>query len=153
MATANGAKVTKVKQTPEGVAVRVESGAAVAVVGLTSARLPSGHKLDVEPNSDQTLVEANRYEGNGRKPHPIFLLATRTPGGDLFWDGSGAGNRWREPADLKAFPADLLGPAASSEKLPHEKPPAEKLPAEKPAAEKLPANNSSPATSNSGDSR
>ncbi len=31
----------------------------VAVVGLTSARLPSGHKLDVEPNSDQTLVAAS----------------------------------------------------------------------------------------------
>lgn len=125
----------------------------IAVVGLTSARLPSGHKLDVEPNSDQTLVEANRYEGNGRKPHPIFLLATRTPGGDLFWDGSGAGNRWREPANLKAFPADLLGPAASSEKPPNERANNEKPAAEKPPAEKLPANKSTPATSNSGGSQ
>ena len=116
----------------------------VAVVGLTSARLPSGHKLDVEPNSDQTLVAANRYEGNGRKPHPIFLLATRTPGGDLFWDGSGAGNRWHERAGLKAFPADLLGPAAAAR---------DKSAAEKTPADKLPTNKSTPATSNSGGSR
>ncbi len=84
----------------------------VAVVGLGSAQLPTGHKLDVEPNSDETTIAGNSYVDNGRHPHAQFA-GRAAPGGDLFWDGSGTGNAWRENAKLKAFPPQLLGPSAN----------------------------------------
>lgn len=60
VATANGAKVTKVKQTPEGVAVRVESGAAVAVARAT------GRTIDrsLSPSLRAALRQAARVLGH-----------------------------------------------------------------------------------------
>ncbi len=87
----------------------------VVVVGLNSDQFRK-RKLDVEPNSDQTLIAANSYEDNGSHPHAAFA-AKQAPGGDLYWDGSGAGNAWREHGKLKAFPPELLetvGPAPPS---------------------------------------
>jgi cytochrome c peroxidase len=87
---------------------------AVVVVGLRSAQLPTKHKLDVEPNSDQTVIAGNEYRDNGHKPHKQFSLAPGASGGDLFWDGSGAGNAWRESPSLKAYPKTLLRPAGAA---------------------------------------
>jgi parallel beta-helix repeat protein len=84
----------------------------IVVVGLATARLPTKHKLDVEPNSDQTVIAANEYKDNGRHPHKMFPASLGAVGGDLFWDGSGSGNTWRESRGLTAFPKNLLGPAA-----------------------------------------
>ena len=77
---------------------------------------PGGeHKLDVEPNSDHTLIAGNTYQNNGRHPHPAYTERRKAPGGDLFWDGSGVGNQWRETGDLVTFPTDLLrGPATAA---------------------------------------
>ncbi|MGD9723989.1 MAG: parallel beta-helix domain-containing protein [Pirellulales bacterium] len=82
----------------------------IAVLSLESARLPTKHKLDVEPHSDGTLVTANEYLGNGRQAHPLFVLLG-APGGDLLWDGTGQGNTWRESGKLTVYPKDLLGPS------------------------------------------
>ena len=85
------------------------------VVGALSQ--PGGeHKLDVEPNSDHTLIAGNTYQNNGRHPHPAYTERRKAPGGDLFWDGSGVGNQWRETGDLVTFPTDLLrGPATAAQ--------------------------------------
>jgi cytochrome c peroxidase len=83
----------------------------IAVVGLGSAQLPTQHKLDVEPNSDHTTIWANEYQSNGHRPHPTFTELLKASGGDLFWDGSGSGNAWRESPELKAFPEHLLRPS------------------------------------------
>ncbi|MEX2112551.1 MAG: parallel beta-helix domain-containing protein [Pirellulales bacterium] len=86
----------------------------IVVVSLAAARLPARRTVDVEPNSDQTLIVANQYENNGRHAHQLFAQVLKAPGGDLFWDGSGAGNDWRESRNLATFPQDLLGPAGPS---------------------------------------
>lgn len=95
----------------------------IAVVGLGSAQLPSKHKLDVEPNSDHTMIFANHYQDNGRQPHPTFSQLLKAPGGDLFWDGSGTGNAWREGAQLKAFPEQLLRTSDSTQPKKNDKSP------------------------------
>jgi len=73
------------------------------------------HKLDIEPNSDHTTIAANEYRDNGRHPHAVYTEKRKAPGGDLYWDGTGVGNVWRESGSLVTFPADLLrGPAADA---------------------------------------
>ncbi len=84
----------------------------VVVVSLAAARLPANRTVDVEPNSDHTLIVANQYADNGRHPDAVFAKLLGAPGGDLFWDGSGQGNDWRESRALATFPKDLLGPAS-----------------------------------------
>jgi parallel beta-helix repeat protein len=83
----------------------------IVVVSLVAARLPAKRTVDVEPNSDHTLVVANHYENNGRHADKVFAQLLSAPGGDLFWDGTGVGNEWRESRTLATFPKDLLGPA------------------------------------------
>lgn len=46
---------------------------------------------ELEPNSDRTRVGFNYLVGNGRDPHPD-VAAGYGGGGDLMWDGTGAGN-------------------------------------------------------------
>ena len=84
----------------------------IVVVSLAAARLPAKRTVDVEPNSDHTLIVANQYADNGRHPDAVFAKLLGAPGGDLFWDGSGQGNDWRESRALATFPKDLLGPAS-----------------------------------------
>ncbi len=77
------------------------------VVGALT--MPAGdHKIDVEPNSDQTTIAGNSYSGNGRHAHPTYTEKRHAPGGDLYWDGSGSGNVWRESGTLVTFPEGLL---------------------------------------------
>ncbi|MBI2824738.1 MAG: right-handed parallel beta-helix repeat-containing protein [Planctomycetia bacterium] len=85
----------------------------IVVVQLAGAQQPDRAKLDVEPNSDYTLISGNEYRANGRHPHKRFTTA-QASGGDLFWDGTGVENRWRESGDVVTFPKDLLHPAASA---------------------------------------
>ncbi len=85
----------------------------IVVTSLQAARLPTKHKLDVEPNSDGTLIVDNQYSNNGGHPHQLFRLL-QAPGGDLLWDGTGTGNQWRESLELTTFPKDLLRPNRSS---------------------------------------
>ena len=86
----------------------------IVVVGLRSAQLSAKYKIDVEPNSDQTVIVGNEYRDNGHKPHKQFSLAPGATGGDLFWDGSGKDNTWRENPSLKAYPKTLLRPAGAA---------------------------------------
>ena len=72
------------------------------------------HKLDVEPNSDHTTIAANTYRDNGRHPHPVYTEKRKAPGGDLYWDGTGVGNVWRESGNLVTHPRDLLGGRAAA---------------------------------------
>jgi parallel beta-helix repeat protein len=84
------------------------------VVGALSQ--PAGdHKLDIEPNSDHTQITGNTYRGNGYHPHSAYTERRKAPGGDLYWDGTGVGNVWRESGDVVTFPVDLLrGPATAA---------------------------------------
>ena len=79
----------------------------VAVMSLLLAGQPADYELDVEPNPDFTRVHANVYHGNGTNPASMVRLLG-APGGDLFWDGSGRGNAWRESADVVTHPPNLL---------------------------------------------
>lgn len=86
----------------------------ITVGALTQST--EGHKLDIEPNSDYTTIAANEYRDNGRNPDPLYREKRKAPGGDLYWDGSGTGNTWRETGPLVTFPADLLGGQNASAK-------------------------------------
>ena len=84
---------------------------ALTVISLLSANLNRdfGATLDVEPNSDRTLITRNTYRDNGNNPSERFKIAfPGVPGGDLLWDGKGTGNTWHEEGDLRTVPADLL---------------------------------------------
>ena len=85
----------------------------IVVTALGSVEKAGDHKLDVEPNSDHTTVAANEYRDNGRHPHAAYTERRKAPGGDLYWDGSGVGNVWRETGTLVTFPKDLLHPQAT----------------------------------------
>jgi parallel beta-helix repeat protein len=67
----------------------------VAVSGL-EALFPAGTRFDVDPHPDENHVHGNRFSANGAAPDPRLLKAG-IPGRDLIWDGTGRGNRWREP--------------------------------------------------------
>ena len=71
---------------------------------LTSAEKSGDHKLDIEPNSDHTLVWGNVYRDNGRHPAAVYTERRKAPGGDLYWDGTGIGNVWRENGPLVTHP-------------------------------------------------
>jgi hypothetical protein len=84
----------------------------IAVVGLGSSPASqdfASHALDVEPNSDFTLIHGNQIANNGANPSDRFRSAfPDLPGGDILWDGTGEGNEFREAAGLKTMPPDLL---------------------------------------------
>ncbi|GMU92171.1 MAG: hypothetical protein AMXMBFR4_12290 [Candidatus Hydrogenedentota bacterium] len=87
-------------------------GIAVLNVRTGSPGLELAHDLDIEPNSDGTVVADNVYSGNGKDVAGAFKAAG-APGGDLFWDGSGTDNVWREAGNLSTFPDNLLQLAAA----------------------------------------
>ncbi len=76
------------------------------------------HKLDVEPNSDYTVISANEYRDNGRHPDPLYTEKRKAPGGDLYWDGTGNGNEWDETGSLVTFPTNLLGGPTAAPQAP-----------------------------------
>ncbi|GMV95124.1 MAG: hypothetical protein AMXMBFR82_49020 [Candidatus Hydrogenedentota bacterium] len=82
-------------------------GVTVLNVHTGSPGLDLTHDLDIEPCSDHTVLSDNTYHNNGYKVAPSYAEAG-APGGDIFWDGSGEGNRWLETAELKTFPEGLL---------------------------------------------
>jgi parallel beta-helix repeat protein len=82
-------------------------GVAVMNVHTGSPGMDLSHDLDIEPFSDHTLLADNTYSNNGFQVAPAYAAAG-APGGDIFWDGSGQGNTWRETANLKTFPEGLL---------------------------------------------
>ena len=74
---------------------------------LTSQVAPKKKiELDIEPNSNNNLIYANLYHDNGRHPAKTYL-DQNIPGGDIAWDGTGAGNGWQEAPGVKTFPAEL----------------------------------------------
>lgn len=87
-------------------------GITVLNVRTGSPGLELAHELDIEPNSDGTVVADNIYSGNGKDVAGAFKAAG-APGGDLFWDGSGKDNVWREAGNLTTFPENLLQLAAT----------------------------------------
>jgi parallel beta-helix repeat protein len=70
----------------------------VIVVSWKSAN-PNREQTDIEPHSDYTKVFDNELRDNGTKPAMAFT-AMGFKGVDLFWDGNGKGNGWRESTSL-----------------------------------------------------
>ena len=64
------------------------------------------YEIDIEPNSDYTLVHGNVYENNGYDPALVYK-ANGIPGADLAWDETGEGNAWVEPAAVTRTPEKL----------------------------------------------
>ena len=58
----------------------------------------------IEPNPDGTRVIKNVVKNNGAAPP---ALPVSIPGEDLFWDGSGTNNCWRDNIYATSFPAIL----------------------------------------------
>lgn len=85
----------------------------IAVIGLASSTASqdfASHELDVEPNSDFTIIRDNRIADNGANPSERFRKAfPDLPGGDILWDGTGEGNEFLEAQGLKTMPPNLLG--------------------------------------------
>ncbi|KAA5541267.1 parallel beta-helix domain-containing protein [Adhaeribacter rhizoryzae] len=67
------------------------------------AGLPSEAFNLIEPNPDGTRVIKNVVKNNGAAPPTNLPL----PGADLFWDGSGTDNCWRDNIYTISFPAVL----------------------------------------------
>jgi parallel beta-helix repeat protein len=82
-------------------------GVSVVNVHTGSPGLDLTHDLDIEPFSDHTVLANNTYSNNGYNVAPAYAEAG-APGGDIFWDGSGEGNRWLETVKLKTFPEGLI---------------------------------------------
>ncbi|MDZ4858323.1 MAG: parallel beta-helix domain-containing protein [Candidatus Hydrogenedentes bacterium] len=87
-------------------------GIAVMNVKTGSPGLDLTHELDIEPHSDNTVITGNVYANNGSNADKAFT-GSGAPGGDLFWDGSGQGNSWKEDSSLKTFPENLLQVASA----------------------------------------
>lgn len=87
-------------------------GIAVLNVKTGNPGLDLSHQLDIEPHSDHTIITGNTYANNGTNPDKAYT-SLGIPGGDLFWDGSGTGNAWKEPAGLKTYPENLLQVASA----------------------------------------
>ena len=84
----------------------------VSVISLknSSSLQNKEYELDVQPDSDHTLIHANLYKNNGYDPAERYIkLAGK--GGDLFWDQTGEGNAWNEDHKLASVPAELPKPA------------------------------------------
>lgn len=83
----------------------------ISVVSLKNSSSLKGkeYTLDVQPDSDHTLIHGNTFVNNGSQPAPRYIeLAGK--GGDLFWDGTGQGNAWNESPDLVTVPPALPKP-------------------------------------------
>ena len=87
-------------------------GIAVMNVKTGNPGLDMSHALDIEPMSDNTLIIGNTYANNGGNPDKAYTAAG-APGGDLFWDGTGSGNAFKETGSLKTFPENLLQVASA----------------------------------------
>ena len=74
----------------------------VAILGLESL-FPGRGPFDVGAFPDRTRVHANRFSGNGTKPHASILEAG-LKGADLLWDVTGPTNTWNETGASSAVP-------------------------------------------------
>jgi len=79
----------------------------LAVIGLESSpgvaerqAKQGAHAIDVEPNSDYTLVHNNTFAARFAAAFP------GVPGSDIIWDGSGSGNEFRDK-NISSFPLQL----------------------------------------------
>jgi len=114
-----GAKGSMVGQVPHGSGViiiaadrthvvdneiRDNDSFGVAVMSLGDMKLRG--ELDVEPHSDGTRIENNRYARNGGRPHESLATSQIPAGLDLVWNGKGQGNCWLETVG-RSFPAEL----------------------------------------------
>lgn len=72
----------------------------------------TSHPIDIEPMADKTIIADNTYANNGANPDKAYQTAG-APGGDLFWDGSGKDNVFKETGSLKTFPAELIHVASA----------------------------------------
>jgi parallel beta-helix repeat protein len=77
--------------------IRNNNSLGLGIVGL-GLLLGDTKGLDVEPNSDTTQVRNNTYTSNGKQPDAIYK-SFGFPGGDILWDGTGAGNCIDESQD------------------------------------------------------
>lgn len=80
----------------------------IAVVSTTLlgglAGLPDEAFETIEPNPDGTRVINNVVKNNGAAPP---TLPVPVPGVDLFWDGSGEDNCWRDNKYDTSYPETL----------------------------------------------
>jgi parallel beta-helix repeat protein len=85
----------------------VSTGVAVVSASILAALagLPDDVFGDVDPNSDDIVVQHNETVDNGREPRPP--LSAFFPGVDLLWDGSGHGNCWAKNELGTTFPSPL----------------------------------------------
>jgi len=81
----------------------------ISVMSFLSSGSASKEKfeLDIEPNCDNVLIYGNQFRDNGKNPHERYVKRG-VLGADLYWDGTGNGNGWREPG-RKSFPEQLPG--------------------------------------------
>jgi len=99
-----GADTTTVTQNE----VRHNGFAGIAVSSLCLAFALQGQAcppLDVDPDPDRNRITRNRSTGNGTVSTGDPVLDTLR--GDLVWDGSGAGNCWRDNVSATSVPAIL----------------------------------------------
>jgi len=68
------------------------------------AGLPAESFENIEPNPDGTQVVRNVVKDNGAAPP---TLPVPVPGVDLFWDGSGTDNCWRDNIYATSYPSNL----------------------------------------------
>jgi hypothetical protein len=59
--------------------------------------------------SNHAYIHHNTYSGNGEEPSAAFMKKYPTvPGADIYWDGTGEGNRFQELGELKTSPETLI---------------------------------------------
>jgi hypothetical protein len=59
--------------------------------------------------SNHAYIHHNTYSGNGEEPSEAFMKEYPTvPGADIYWDGTGEGNRFQELGELKTSPETLI---------------------------------------------
>ena len=88
----------------------------VSVISISNSSSLQGkeYELDIQPDSDFTLVHNNTYIDNGKNPAQRYIDLAGG-GGDLFWDGTGEGNAWNESPELKKVPEELPGPSSATQ--------------------------------------
>lgn len=76
------------------------NGSVGAAVISVSQIIGDPAMIDVEPNSDNTVLRNNTYKDNGKSPDKRYLdFQKGLTGGDFIWDGTGTGNCMSEPQE------------------------------------------------------
>jgi hypothetical protein len=59
--------------------------------------------------SNHAYIHHNTYSGNGEEPSAAFMKKYPTvPGADIYWDGTGEGNRFQELGEIRTSPETLI---------------------------------------------